>query len=96
MKSIVNFLKFIFTKAPSCHEVKPEDWYVDDNWENWHLTKVTVPLLVHRHRACKFDWLGQREWRLARDYDEDGTLIIRYERSNYPMEPRQAFRIDFV
>lgn len=95
--SIKDFFKYHFTKPPTFVDYEPEDWIVDENIENWTRTRVVVPKIVHRHRAVKsIVSLGSHPWRLVHVYDdEQENLFVKYAQTNYPLEPRVPFRIEF-
>lgn len=96
--------KSLTSNGPHMHTVRPEHWIVDADWSKWVNTRVEIPWEIHRNRKPNFVLMKEVEgkilvddvpWRLAVDYDDNDTLIVKYERSNYPMEPRQEFTIRF-
>lgn len=106
LKKLLQKFKWLFSPAPQDWLVRECDWIVPERWEDWPLTRVEIPLEIHRWRVPKFIKLVNFEGRaiieplkfkLAYDYSNDGkdTLVIKYERSNYPSEPRQEFTIQF-
>lgn len=105
MKIIPKIIKQLFSSGPYEHLVKPEDWIVSPDWTKWTETRVVIPWDIHRGRACKFCLLHRFEskvliqpvpWRLVQDLDKEDNLIVQYDRTNYPEEPRQGFTIQFL
>ncbi len=94
----------LFKKKVAEHEVKPEDWIVDPDWQKWAESKVVIPYEIHRFRSCKFiqvvDAAGLRVnhplvWRMSYEYDSEDNMVIQYCQSNYPEDPRVGFTIQF-
>ncbi len=68
------------------------------------MTRIVIPWDTHRGRIKKFCLLKRvngavytepTPYRFIWEYDEDNNLVVKYDRTNYPEDPRQEFTITF-